>query len=366
MDPPQKKKPRKYILLRSDKQLRCDCCNTPISDDNDHIRNNPCSHIVCLLCFVKSNMKRVANPAYCQIIDCHQKYTISCQIYSRGIPGEIIENETIVELGTDEVANILSFLSLEKIMCLRLVNMTWREAAKKTIVPLGGFYVNSMKKYRAMRVMTTEMPNLQQITIGGLGIGHKYNDGEDPVERTAETATSHDIGIISNFSKLKDFAIYDAGLNGRYPVLFNFPLLQELRIMYCPSLKWDLEMLAGLPSLKELHCPSNNLTGNISSLRVLKNTLEKVAITDCSNVEGNFMDLADFPRLKELNLLDTAVTGDIRDIGVNDFSSLECLDLPKRVYGGIGCEFRRISDAPDLIRSLCKNSIPLQKATPDS
>ena len=71
-------------------------------------------------------------------------------------------------------------------------------------------------------------------------------------------------------------ALTRTSFNGRYPVLFNFPLLQELIITYCPSLKWDLEMLAGLPSLKELYCPSNNLTGNIGSLRVLKGSLEKV------------------------------------------------------------------------------------------
>ena len=61
-------------------------------------------------------------------------------------------------------------------------------------------------------------------------------------------------------------------------------------------------MLAGLPSLKELHCVENRyLSGNISSLRVLKQTLEKVEIFCSELVEGNFMDLADFPHLKKLS-----------------------------------------------------------------
>ena len=64
------------------------------------------------------------------------------------------------------------------------------------------------------------------------------------------------------------------------------------------------------------------------------------------------MDLADFPHLKELVLADTNVTGDIRDIGEHDFSSLECLYLPKGVYGGMGYEFQRISDAPDIVRTV--------------
>ena len=61
------------------------------------------------------------------------------------MPGEIIEIETIAELGTDEVAWILSFLPLEKIMCLRRVNMTWKEAAKKATVPPTDFVVEEVK-----------------------------------------------------------------------------------------------------------------------------------------------------------------------------------------------------------------------------
>ncbi len=131
-------------------------------------------------------------------------------------------------------------------------------------------------------------------------------------------------------------------MNGRYPFLFNsFPLLEKLRIQNCYSLKWDLEMLTAFPLLTELYCDINgDLTGNISCLRVLKDTLEKVHIVGSHKVEGNFMDLADFPHLKELVFDNTAyagdeyfrataVTGDIRDIGENDFSSLEVLTLPK-------------------------------------
>ncbi len=112
-------------------------------------------------------------------------------------------------------------------------------------------------------------------------------------------------------------------------------------------------MLAGLTSLKELVCEMNHsMTGNISSLGMLKGTLQKVEIICCHFVEGNFMDLADFPHLKELDLRGTTVTGDIRDIGENDFSSIKILTLPRGVYGGSGYEFQRIADGHDLVRAV--------------
>ena len=271
----------------------------------------------------------------------------------------------------DVLANIFGWLRLQEIMGKRCVCKKWKKAVKQTIVPpnkfsnptFGDFYVDSVDNYNAMAVMTRALPNLQQITIGGLGYGHKWNDGEDPddgedsdeeMAAITDDRIVHDIEIISNFTQLRILTFWHgAQLNGRYPALFNFPLLQKLSIVDCTFLKWDLEMLVGTPFLKELECTNNDrLTGNINNLRVLKDTLERVVIDGCSRVEGNFMDFADFPHLKELDLGDTAVTGDIRDIGDNDFPSLEELDLPKTVYGGRGYELQRISDAPDLVRAV--------------
>jgi hypothetical protein len=258
----------------------------------------------------------------------------------------------------DVLPNVLGYLILQDIMHSRRINKKLREAVKRTIVPVskfsgGNFFVNSMKRYNAMRVMTTELPNLQQLSLSSLGVNDKWIDGEDPhvIVNNNTDWISHDIEIISNFSKLKILNFRHITLNGRYPFLFNsFPLLQKLSITNCHALKWDLEVLAGLPLLKELDCGYNPpLTGNISTLRVLKATLQKVDLHGCCQVEGNFMDLADFPFLKKLNLYGTAVTGDVRDIGENDISVLDYLRLPKGVYGGMGYEFQHISDAPELI-----------------
>ena len=311
-------------------------------------------------------------------------------------------NRTNFCTDSDFCAAAFAYFMPKELMIFRRVCKSWEEAAKMTLLPLNSYFkVESVADYNAMSVMTRALPNLQQLWLGCLGQGHKYGEGEDPVRavRTADW-TTHDIEIISNFSKLRHLSIYwsiysNQLLNGRYPVLFNsFPLLQILSIHNCTCLKWDLEMLAGMPLLKELDCRENPcLTGNISSLRVLKDTLERVKIYKCENVEGNLMDLADFPHLKELDVfhnrvtgnisslsslkgtlervkiqccsnvegdfmdladfphlkmlqfVGTAVTGDIRDIGANDFYSLEYLTLPDY-------EFQSIDDVPDVARAV--------------
>jgi hypothetical protein len=258
------------------------------------------------------------------------------------------------DLSVDDLANIFKYLLPDAIMLLRRVSKQCREGAKKTIVP-----IDSVRKYNALRVMTRALPNLQQIRLWDFSYTfNKYIDGGDPDEkRVAETAwyASHDIGIICNFRKLRILEICTQDkINGRYDILFrSFPLLQKLCIGYSPYLKLDLEVLAGLPLLKELDLSIiKHLTGNVNCLRILKDTLETVEITHCDKVEGNFMDLADFPHLLDLDLDGTAVKGDIRDIGENDFPSLTYINLPMTVYGGVGYEFPCISDGLDLIRTL--------------
>jgi len=134
-------------------------------------------------------------------------------------------------LTAEVLPTILSFLTPKEIMRARRVCTTWRDAAKKTLVPLTEFKVDSVISYNAMRVMSTDLPSLQHLSISRLGYYyHKYSDGEEPdEEEAARTAdcTNHDINIISNFTKLRSLEIDDAPLNGRYPVLFNFPLLRS-------------------------------------------------------------------------------------------------------------------------------------------
>ena len=179
----------------------------------------------------------------------------------------LADDEAAAEANADEVAIIFSFLHPEDIMRLRRVCTTRRDAAKKTLVPLTStdFSVNNERSYNAMRVMTSALPlpNLQQFSTLVIPVGlhssmariltpaSHYGCG-----RTSPTANmpAHDINVISNFRKLRVLHIDVAGLNGRYRFLSSFPLLQKLTISQCNLLKWDLEILSGLPLLKELYC----------------------------------------------------------------------------------------------------------------
>ena len=49
-----------------DEELQCQACGIIIPGIGDYVQNSPCSHIVCTLCVVKSNMQRGSNPACCQ------------------------------------------------------------------------------------------------------------------------------------------------------------------------------------------------------------------------------------------------------------------------------------------------------------
>ena len=277
------------------------------------------------------------------------------------------------KLSCNQTAVILGFLDYKTIMISRRVSRKFCDAAKITIVPMyrGDDYlysnltlrVNSVKTYNCMRAMTRAIPNLLQITFFDIGYEtgtyHKYKDGEDPDEARARWTTtyiSHDIGIISSFRKLR-ILVLGGGLNGKYPALFNFPLLQVLEIS-SSHLKWDLDMLVGLPSLRELECRNGDkLSGNMKSLSVLKRTLKSIKFDHCNNIEGKFTDLADSPRLESLELKYCSnLTGDIRKLGSSDFPKLNKLELSKGVIGGRNYQFQRVSDVPSVVDAVYRLS----------
>ena len=264
-------------------------------------------------------------------------------IASSETPLDYTENSGTIHIhgiSNKVISTAFGFLRLKDIMRARICCTKFRDAAKTTLVSTR-LRVDSTKKYQAMVAMTTGLPKLQYLKICNFKdvSSHKYCDGKDPnKEWTLGQAgwKSFDIQMISKFKQLKSLSISSTMLNGRYPVFFNFPLLQKLSIENCNYMKVDLEMLTGLPSLKEFYAYATCLTGNIKSLSKskLKNTIEKVRLCR-SEIKGNIMDLADFPKLKYL---------DISTIGENDFVMLGDLYLGKGIAGAKFHKFQRIAD----------------------
>ena len=298
---------------------------------------------------------------------------------SSGTVNNNADDASIHGMSNKLTETIFGFLGYKDIMKARICCRKFREAARNTIVPWAEYdygknsytrsqcvesqiCIDCVKKHKAVVAMSTALPNIQQLsvcTIWGPGRGDpdKYCDGEDPnEERTAKTAdwNEHDIQMISKFTKLRDLRISSSYLNGRYPIFFNFPLMEKLSIEYCPHLKWDLKLLVGLPSLRELYVSSGGeMTGNIKILSALKKILEKVRLSGCSKIEGDFMSLADFPLLKVLNLSNCSlVTGDVRDIGEGDFPMLTELSVGSGIVGSEYHRFQRIADAPSVMQAI--------------
>ena len=74
-------------------------------------------------------------------------------------------------------------------------------------------------------------------------------------------------------------------------------------------------MLAGLPSLKEFVVyRDQNVTGNLRSLRMIKDNLEEISITNCPNFVGDLDMLEGFSSLRELTLFNMPLSGNISSL----------------------------------------------------
>ena len=164
-----------------------------------------------------------------------------------------------------------------------------------------------------------------------------------------QTYPTYDVGLVSTFRNLRVLELKTDGLmRGRYPCLFDFPMLETFKIEQVYSkVLWDFSMLTGFPQLKELDVSIDyQIEDDISNLRILKNTLQQVSL-GCHMVSGNFMVFADFPHLTTLDLDNEMpkLCGDIRDIKSTDFPSIEDVTLPGSCFGaGV---IKRIVDAKD-------------------
>lgn len=262
------------------------------------------------------------------------------------------------------LAIVFSFLPWKDILKCRVCH-TWRQAALITDVPESisndalfapDLYVNSRKFAEALKWLFKVLPRVPSLNIRfNMHTTRQFDiaDGENPTRPfIASTSRPVSLACIANFRHLQNLSINGTSLNGSYPFLFDYPELRSLELVDVGRLVWDLEMLKGLPKLEKLTAVRNtHLTGRLSSIKVLRQSLVELSLACCFKVGGDLMELRDFPYLKAICLNDcNRIGGDIRDIRTGDFESVESFGkLPDSVFGG--SYLPSIADTPAIMHA---------------
>lgn len=125
--------------------------------------------------------------------------------------------------------------------------------------------------------------------------------------------------------------------------IFQVRTLEELVFESCEHISFDLSMVSGTPRLRQLIVKlgeNDGVTGNLSTLKVLKDTLTHLALNNCGNVAGSLSDLKEFFRLEHLDL-EGATDIETNDCKPGSFPSLEILD--GETYAAVSSDLHRRS-----------------------
>ncbi len=252
----------------------------------------------------------------------------------------ITDTELLTVLSSYVLIHILEFLPLKELLIARVCRKL-REAAKLTPVGVSEWttddrnelYISDYRDLCALDWLPDALPKLASLKFDFYRLSKVHR-------HVLEMTNPDEIKIIASFRHLRSLAFHCVHLTGGYPFLFNFPNLRSL-CLHNVKLNWDLSMLQNMTRLERVACvydkDNDNLTGDLSSISVLKGSLVELCLIRCSSIEGNLMDLANFSLLQRVDLEGSnKIVGDIRDIGkgLDDFQSIESLNLPESVWGG--------------------------------
>jgi hypothetical protein len=163
-------------------------------------------------------------------------------------------------------------------------------------------------------------------------------------------------GNINSLRVLKDtlqkMTLESCNMEGNFMDLADFSRLTKLYLLRT-AVTADFQDIGNddFSKMEELFLGGNqSVSGNIRSLRVLKDTLQKLTLEQCPNVDGNFMALADFPQLRTLELRETTVTVDIGELLNGDFSRLKYLSCASSQASGNIRNLRVLKDTLENVR----------------
>ena len=237
---------------------------------------------------------------------------------------------SITSLGGELLVRAFNYLGWEDVLIGRAVCISWRDEAR-----LSSPNVRTMIRHTGSGMLFSLM-SLRQLL---------------PRIENMRLYCYDEIGTIrpvTDFAHLRSLCLDDVRLEGSHPYLFQMPNLEVLDIGSKEDLEWDLDMVSGLPRLKELRCHRNyRLTGSLRSLcrlsgtlthlellscdRVvgtlkdigaLRSTLVDLELRGCERVSGSLNDLRRFCHLKYFDLLGTDVRADVSEVRAGDFAAL--------------------------------------------
>lgn len=241
-------------------------------------------------------------------------------------------------LGIDLLIIILSFLEWDSVMearvCRRLKEASILTPVGKVLVPkgLGQCLDGDLNKLGMV------LPGIEKIELFDPDTevrNGKCRFWEGP---TCLQCFDVDLGNLRSFQNLKELDLYGTNLNGSYPAIFKIVSLEKLELGGNPWLRCDLSDIIGLPNLTLLlFSRCKKITGSLSSLGHLRDSLELLDLFGCDRVVGSLMELASFKNLRFLDLAFSGkISGDIREIESFHFPSLKDLRIGyTKVFGGI-------------------------------
>jgi hypothetical protein len=253
---------------------------------------------------------------------------------------DVLEKQQGDTLHCDVLTNILSYLPWTEVMKCRVVSPEWRNAALST--PVQELIVDTLDIACVLPSLATAMPWLQKL---------KFESG--PPDDTLHVDDEM-LALARGFRQLTSLVMTRTALRTCVPPhIMQLHHLETIDLTHAKLLVWDLADLSVIPRLKNLVCPLNKgLSGDISCLQSLSQTLVQLDLFGCSRVVGYLHSLALFPRLESLELYGTRVTGDVRKIGLTDFPCLKDIRLGGHVYGGRSVKC--IVEAPEIMEAWCR------------
>ena len=252
---------------------------------------------------------------------------------------DVVTKQQEETLHGDVLARILSSLPWAEVMKCRVVCLEWRDAVLST--PVQELVVDTRGIACALPSLATAIPCLQKLKFESGSPDDKFHVDDEM------------FCLARGFQRLTSLVMSRTALRTCSPPrILHLHNLETLDLALATSHAWDLANLSAIRRLKHLLCSGNTkLTGDLSSLKTLSETLVQLDISSCLRMTGDLHTLALFLRLESLKVHGTRVTGDVRKIASTDFPCLKVIQLGEHVYGGR--TINRIVDAPEIMEAWC-------------